>query len=30
MTGITWDDWDNKGSLRMTGITGMTRDDWDD
>ena len=27
MTGMTKDDWDDKGGLAMTR---MTRDDWDD
>ena len=27
MTGMTKDDWDDKGSL---GSIGMTKDDWED
>ena len=30
MTGMTRDDWDDKGLLGMTIKTGMNGDDWHD
>ena len=30
MTGMTRNEWDDQGSLRMTGMTGDDWDDWDD